>query len=257
MGIILIILEAIARSGLPKLPDHAPAALEADAKNEARAIGNQITQHFHGILPGATPQAAQPAPQPSMEQEPPSRAGLPILELQLARGTVNSENDKLITFDSHGKKCLTVSVLNRAAPPGQHAYPARSVCASLEFIAIPGGRTSMVNRAVWVGDDANEINISVNDTAHILVGIPEETTWMTFHNPNRISAREKEYWAHIDFLEPRPMSWGQGAKYAISVTLISNADHNNSRTLAHRVVELTWECISFRAVMVPLPPSGS
>ena len=222
----------------------------------AHATGNQVNLYFNG--PAAQPRAAPPAPELVSQRRRDALGAtpeMPVLELQFCEARVNSENEKVIHFDKDGRECLTISVLNRAAILGKQAFPARSVCASLEFIAIPGGRRGMVNRAVWIGHDANEIYIDVNDTAHILVGFPSENEWMTFNNSNRISAREKEYWAHGDFLEPRPMDWFPNAAYAVDVKVISGFNPTKGQTLAHRVFELRRGDISFTAKWISARPT--
>lgn len=262
-GICLVLV-----GGLTKvLPRVRTAAKAVQAKSEAgyieqkdigaHATGNQLNVYFSGAA--AHPQAAPPAPEGVSQRSGNALATstkAPVLELQFCEARVNSENERVIHFDKDGQKCLTISVLNRAAPLGKQAFPARSVYASLEFIAKPGGRRSMVNRAVWIGQDANEIYIDVNDTAHILVGLPSENEWMTFNNSNRISAREKEYGAHSDFLEPRSMDWFPNAAYAVDVKVISGFNATKGQTLAHRTFELTRQATPFTARWISPPPTS-
>lgn len=271
VGICLVLVggltKVLSRIHGPEIKIEPPtAAKSVQAKSEvghieqkeigAHATGNQVNLYFSG---NATQPLAAPLAPESVSQRSGDALGttpdMPALELQFCEARVNSDNEKVIHFDKDGKKCLTISVLNRAAPLGKQAFPARSVCASLEFIALPGGRRSMVNRAVWIGQDANEIYIDVNDTAHILVGLPSENEWMTFNNSNRISAREKEYWAHGDFLEPRPMDWFPNVAYEVDVKVISGFNPTKGQTLAHRAFELRRGDISFTAKWIPPPPT--
>ncbi len=149
-------------------------------------------------------------------------------------------------------KCLVLYVINRPAAQGKQTRPSRSVFASLEFRA--ASRSTVVNRACWVGKGSNEITIGVNETEHILVGLPKEDEGVTYHNPNRFSELHTDFWTSRQVpvqLEERTLNWGEGASYTVDVRIICNdSGPFSGETLAHRQFTMERKGISLSAKML-------
>ena len=111
-----------------------------------------------------------------------------------------------------------------------------------------------MNRACWVGKDSNEITIGVNETEHILVGLPKEDEWVTYHNPNRFSVLGADFWSSRQVpveLEERTLNWGEGASYTVDVRIICNAPGPFlGETFAHRQFTMQRKGISLSAKML-------
>jgi hypothetical protein len=222
---------------------------------EQKDIGARASAEFHLHLP---PSAPESAPKPESPAPVTSVLPRPHFDIRLAEicSVLLAMDDTMVRFvqpgEECGEKCLALYVINRPAAQGQQTRPARSVFASLQFRS--GSRTTDVNRACWIGKDTNEITIGVNETEHILVGLPKESEWVTYHNPNKISVLGTDFWSHRQApveLEKRTLKWGEGASYTVDVRIICNAPGPFlGETFAHRQFTMERKGISLSAKML-------
>jgi hypothetical protein len=209
------------------------------AGGSASASANQMTVNFNSVpafLPAETPQASPETPPVGRQR------AVPKLELSFVQPEVFQDHG-VFRFVRPGFKpsnghSLCILVKNSPAAQGEYAAVAHNIFTVLEFTSpTSAGRATHVGRAYWLLHEANEITISLGDTAHILIGFPEGDEWVAYHNPNepvkgRINFRAAAEWDG-DWKEPekRPFDWYDGATFDVDVRIVSSS---SGQTLAHR-----------------------
>ncbi len=239
-GCVLFLFEGIVRAMDRSEKRSAPATPHA----QANATGNQVTVNVH------PPQSSSTELRPPL----PTNRVLtrPQFDIRLTRGLMEVGETWVRFADSGGEHCLVLTVLNKPAQEGKKATRAHCVFAILEFTAASSSRSSLVNRACWLGKDTNEIAIDVGESEHILVGLPTTgDEWITYNNPNRVSLRAREHWDAPNELEKRTINWGNGSSYIVDVKIVSN-DRGTTlgETFAHRKFTLERQGITYSAKML-------
>jgi hypothetical protein len=222
------------------------------ARGSATASANQMTVNFNSVpafLPADTPQASPETPPVG------HRRAVPRLELSFVQPEVFQDHG-VFRFVRPGFRpsnghSLCILVKNSPAAQGEYAAVAHNIFTVLEFTSpTSAGRATHVGRAYWLLHEANEITISLGDTAHILIGFPEGDEWVAYHNPNepvkgRVNFRAAAEWDG-DWKEPekRPFDWYDGATFDVDVRIVSSS---SGQTLAHRQFLLVRNGIGYSA----------
>jgi hypothetical protein len=216
--------------------------------NSGRMIGK--VEHYHeASVPVAPPPSQQIEVPPEPRRAPPKIEPpdqFPRLSLGFVSPVKIDRDGQVFHFREEGEKGFALSVLNMPASQAGFASNLSSVFAMLIFDQ--GGRHSTtINRACWIGHEANEIPIEVGDTAHILVGFPSEPCWISFHNPNKYGYDVVEWNYPMPDLEARPIVWVDWEPVEVDVRIISTAQASKGQTISHRKFQLRREGISYNA----------
>ncbi len=235
-------------------PKSSPSAALQDANsgnivghdNAGKMIANVEHYYEAPVSPASSPRQARtmPVPRAAPKRQPPEPS--PGLSLGFVRDVKIDRHDQIFQFDDQGLKGLALSVLNMPAPQGAIASDLSSVFAMLTFDQA-GRRCTTINRACWIGQEANEIPVAVGDTAHVLLGFPSEPCWVSFHNPNRFGYDVVERNYKMDELEPRTIDWVDWEPIGVDVRIISTAIASKGQTIIHREFQLRREGVSYSA----------
>lgn len=224
-------------------------------KTEANFVGRDNTgkmighvEHYHEATVSSAfpPPRIEAPPQPRVFPKKELREPPPSLGLGFVPRVKIDRDGQVFRFDEQGQQGLALSVLNLPAPQTGFASDLTSVFAMLTFDQA-GRRSTVINRACWIGREANEIPIEVGDTAHVLLGFSVESCWLCFNNPNKYGYDVVE-WNHpmLD-LEARTIDWIDWEPIEVEILIISTAQASKGQTIAHRKFQLRREGISYSA----------
>jgi hypothetical protein len=219
----------------------------AGRDNSGKMISH--VEHYHeasvSLAPTPTRQIEAP-PQPRVPSRIDPLEPFPRLSLGFVDRVKIDRDGQVFQFSDQGENGLSLSVLNVPAPQAGFASDLSSVFAMLTFDQA-GRRSTIINRACWIGHEANEIPIEVGGTTHILVGFSLEPCWLSFHNPNKYGYDVVEWNYRMSDLEARTIDWTNWEPVLVDVRIISTAQASKGQTIAHRKFQLRREGISYSA----------
>lgn len=222
--------EAIGESGGA---DHSVNSLPSSSAAESH-----VTIDSSDLLRGQTAaSAAAHAFESSMD--------IPNLVLGFVRDRV-SRDGRIFRFDDTGANCLALSVQNASETHAGVECNARSVFASIVFKR-PGRRRTTVSRACWIAHKISEVPIDVGDIAHILIGFPSQSDWVSFQNPNRYGYDGVQRKRSPRDPKPKTFDWPDGTSVEVEVKIVSTAVASVGKLFAHRRFKLKHDGIAFNA----------